>query len=476
MGLWTKKSVAELQLSSEAEGPQLKRSLSAFDLVLFGIGAIIGAGLFSITGIAAAENAGPAIIISFTFAALGCAFAGLCYSELATMIPVSGSAYTYAYVIFGELVAWIIGWTLILEYALGAATVSISWSAYAISLLADFGIIIPKVIAASPWQLVKLNDGLVTEGIFNLPAMLVVVFVTIVLITGIRESAKVNTLMVFIKVAVTLVFIGTGIFYIDPANYVPFIPENTGNFGEYGWSGILRATGVIFFAYIGFDAISTTAQETQSPQKSLPIGILGSLTVCSILYVLFAFVMTGLVNYKELNVAAPVAVAIAVTPFDWLDWLVKLAVLTGMTSVILVLLLGQSRIFFVMAKDGLLPKLFGQLHPTFKTPWMSNLILLALVGLIAGLVPLTVVSHMTSIGTLLAFLIVCVGVMVLRKTHPEHPRPFKVPFYPWVPIMGIVSCSFMILTLGVDSWLRLIGWLAIGLAIYFGYGRHHSKK
>ncbi len=476
MGLWSKKSIAELQISSEEEGPQLRRSLSAFDLVLFGIGTIIGAGLFSITGIAAAENAGPAIVISFLFAAVGCAFAGLCYSELSTMIPVSGSAYTYSYVVFGELIAWIIGWTLVLEYAIGAAAVAISWSAYALSLLEDFGLHFPTVIAASPWQLVKLRNGAVSEGVFNLPAVAIVVAVTIVLIIGIRESARANKIMVFIKLAATFVFIGTGIFYIDPANYVPFIPENTGTFGEYGWSGILRATGVVFFAYIGFDAISTTAQETKAPQKSLPIGILGSLTICSLLYILFAYVMTGLVNYKELDVAAPVAVAIAVTPFYWLDWIVKLAVLTGMTSVILVLLLGQSRIFYVMAKDGLLPKFFGELHPTYKTPWKSNLILLALVGLIAGFMPLSIVSHMTSIGTLLAFVIVCVGVMVLRKTKPEQPRPFTVPLYPWVPIGGILSCSLMILTLGIDSWLRLLGWLAIGLVIYFGYGRHHSHS
>ncbi|MBA3815549.1 MAG: amino acid permease [Parachlamydiaceae bacterium] len=476
MGLWSKKSIAELQISSEEEGPQLRRSLSAFDLVLFGIGTIIGAGLFSITGIAAAENAGPAIVISFLFAAVGCAFAGLCYSELSTMIPVSGSAYTYSYVVFGELIAWIIGWTLVLEYAIGAAAVAISWSAYALSLLEDFGLHFPTVIAASPWQLVKLRNGAVSEGVFNLPAVAIVVAVTIVLIIGIRESARANKIMVFIKLAATFVFIGTGIFYIDPANYVPFIPENTGTFGEYGWSGILRATGVVFFAYIGFDAISTTAQETKAPQKSLPIGILGSLTICSLLYILFAYVMTGLVNYKELDVAAPVAVAIAVTPFYWLDWIVKLVVLTGMTSVILVLLLGQSRIFYVMAKDGLLPKFFGELHPTYKTPWKSNLILLALVGLIAGFMPLSIVSHMTSIGTLLAFVIVCVGVMVLRKTKPEQPRPFTVPLYPWVPIGGILSCSLMILTLGIDSWLRLLGWLAIGLVIYFGYGRHHSHS
>lgn len=473
MGIWDKKSVAELQLAEE-KGPQLRRSLRTIDLVFLGIGAIIGAGLFSITGIAAAENAGPAIIISFLFAALGCAFAGLCYSELSTMIPISGSAYTYAYVVFGELIAWMIGWTLVLEYAIGAAAVAISWSAYAISLLEDFGINFPKFISASPWQMVQLKNGLEIPGIFNLPAVAIVCAVTFILILGIQQSAKVNKLIVCIKLAVIFIFIGTGIFYIDPFNYVPFIPENTGTFGEYGWSGILRATGVVFFAYIGFDAISTTAQETKSPQKSLPIGILGSLIICSVLYVAFAFVMTGLVNYKGLNVAAPVAVAIAATPFDWLDWLVNLAILAGMTSVILVLLLGQSRIFFVMAKDGLLPPFFCQLHPKFRTPWKSNLVLLALVGLIAGFMPLSVVSHMTSIGTLLAFVVVCAGVIILRITHPEQPRPFKVPWYPWVPFFGIISCSLMIFTLGADSWLRLVGWLVIGLIIYFVYGRKNS--
>lgn len=475
MGLWSRKTLAELQRTVDGNGQQLRRTLSAVDLILFGIGAIIGAGLFSITGIAAAENAGPAIVISFMIAAFGCAFAGLCYSELATMIPVSGSAYTYAYATMGELIAWIIGWTLILEYAIGAATVAISWSGYAVSLLHDFGVVFPREVVASPWQHVHLPDGAIVTGWMNMPALMIIGLVTTVLILGIRESAVFNDMIVVIKVGVVVVFIVVGVFYINPSNYVPFIPENTGEFGEYGWSGILRATGVVFFAYIGFDAISTTAQETKTPQTSIPIGILGSLVLCTILYILFSLVMTGLANYKELDVAAPVAVAVAKTPFIWLDWLVKLAILAGLTSVILVLMLGQSRIFFVMAKDGLLPSFFSDLHPTHKTPWKSNLILLVLVGLIAGFVPISILSHMTSIGTLLAFIIACAGVIILRYTQPNQPRPFRVPFFPYVPILGILTCFLMMVTLGVDSWLRLVGWLAIGLVIYFMYGRYHSK-
>lgn len=475
MGLWSKKTLKDLQASADVDGRKLKRSLSSIDLVLFGIGAIVGAGLFSITGIAAAENAGPAIIISFLIAALGCMFAGLCYSEMATMIPISGSVYTYAYATMGEFVAWVIGWTLVLEYAIGAATVAISWSGYALSLLHDFGLQFPMVIAASPWQQVHLPDGVIVSGLINLPAVGIVVFVTGILIGGIKESAIFNSVIVVVKIVVVVAFIIVGFFYINSANYIPFIPENTGNFGEFGWSGILRASGVVFFAYIGFDSISTTAQEAKSPKVSMPIGILGSLIICTILYILFSFVMTGLVNYKELGVSDPVAVAVAMTPFDWFNWLVKLAILAGLTSVILVLLLGQSRIFYVMASDGLLPPYFAALHPKFMTPWKSNLILMVLVGLIAGFTPISIVSHMTSIGTLLAFIIVCIGVIILRYTKPEYPRPFRVPLFPITPILGILSCSLIMLTLDLDSWIRLIIWLAIGLIVYFAYSRHHSK-
>lgn len=474
MGLFTRKSLKDLQDFHEDEGSHLKRSLSTADLIFFGIGAIIGAGLFSITGVAAAENAGPSIVLAFIFAAIGCAFAGLCYSELATMIPVSGSAYTYAYASMGEFPAWLIGWSLILEYAIGAATVAISWSAYAVSFLGDLGIHLPGSIVASPWQPTWLPHGAIATGIINLPALFIVIILTFLLIKGVRQSAIVNGIVVLVKVAAVITFIAVGAFYINGDNLHPFIPENAGGFGEFGWSGILRASGVVFFAYIGFDAVSTTAQEAKTPQKSIPIGILGSLIICTTLYILFSFVLTGMVNYKDLNIAAPVALAISKTPFPWLHWCMKLAVLAGLTSVILVFLLGQSRIFYIMASDGLLPPILAKLHPTFQTPWISNLILMGFVGLIAAFTPISIVGHMTSIGTLLAFTIVCMGVIVLRYRHPEYPRPFKTPFFPWIPLFGIITCFSMMTFLGAESWLRLIVWLFIGLLVYIFYGRKHS--
>jgi len=469
MGLWTKKSLDNLQESIEAPKTKLNRSLSTFDLILLGIGAIIGAGLFSITGIAAAENAGPSIVISFVIAAIACMFAGLCYCEMAAMIPVSGSAYTYTYASLGQFPAWVIGWSLVLEYAIGAATVAISWSAYCISLIHKLGVSLPTSWIASPWQPVMLPDGSQTTGLINLPAIFIVMAVSGILISGIKSSAIVNACIVCIKLSAVFAFIAIGIFYIDPANYVPFIPANTGVFGEYGWSGIMRGAGVVFFAYIGFDALSTTSQETKNPYKSMPRGILGSLFICTIIYILFAFVMTGLANYKTLDVAAPVAVAIAKTPYPWLQWMMQLAILAGLTSVVLAFLLGQSRVFYIMACDGLLPKCFAELHPVLKTPWQSNLILMVFVGLIAGLAPITLVGHMTSIGTLLAFATVCAAVIIMRYTHPDRPRPFKVPAFPLVPIIGILICVGMMSSLGLDSWMRLIIWLAIGLVIYFTY-------
>ena len=475
MGLLTRKSLKDLQGPRDEEGLHLKRAMTTTDLLLFGIGAVIGAGLFSITGIAAAENAGPAIVIAFIFAAIGCAFAGLCYSELATMIPISGSAYTYAYASMGELPAWMIGWTLILEYAIGSATVAVSWSAYVVSFLHDFGIYLPINLVASPWQAVHLPDGGVGQGMFNFPALLIVTAISLLLIRGIKQSSLVNIIMVTIKVTTVLVFIAVGAFYVNTDNLVPFIPENTGEFGHFGWSGILRATGVLFFAYVGFDAISTISMEAKNPQKSLPKAILGALFVCTLLYVLFSLVMTGLVNYKELDVAAPVALAISYTPFPWLQLLIKLAILSGLTSVMLVLLLGQSRIFYVMACDGLLPKYFATLHKSYSTPWLANLILMVFVGLIASFAPISLIGHMTSIGTLCAFAMVCAGVIVLRYTHPEFPRPFRAPFFPYVPLLGMGTCLTMMVALDVESWLRLLIWLGVGLVIYFTYSRRHSK-
>lgn len=476
MGLFTRKPLPELIAHhEEPDQPHLKRSLSTIDLVLFGIGAVIGAGLFSITGIAAAENAGPAVIYSFVLAALGCALAGLCYSELATMIPVSGSAYTYAYATFGQLPAWLIGWSLILEYAIGAAAVSVSWSAYLISALHDLGINLPVSIIASPWQPIPEHTGELVVGHVNIPALFIIVAISMLLIRGVKQSAMVNAVIVMIKLITVFVFIALGAFYINPENYHPFIPQNTGEWGQFGWSGILKAAGVVFFAYVGFDAISTTAQEVKKPQKSLPIGILGSLLICTIIYILFAFVMTGLVNYKELNVAAPVALAISKTPFPWLSWVMKVAVLAGLTSVILVLLLGQSRIFYIMACDGMLPKTFEMLHPKYATPWYGNITMMLFVGFLAAFAPIEVLSHMVSIGTLLAFVLVCIGVMILRYRHPEYPRSFRTPWFPYVPILGSAVCIIMMISLGYETWLRLIVWMLIGLIVYFAYSRKHAK-
>lgn len=466
MGMWTRKTNFNIDESVE-NVLKLKRSLTATDLVLLGIGAIIGAGLFSMTGIAAAENAGPAIIIAFLFAAIGCSFAGLCYSELAGMIPVSGSAYTYTFASLGEFPAWLVGWTLILEYAIGAATVCISWSAYFVSLLHDIGIALPVQWIASPWQSVTLPNGTVGHGIVNVPAFGIIAILSILLIIGIKESVKVNTVIVILKVAIVILFICVGALYINTDNYTPFIPENTGKFGEFGWSGIFRAAGVIFFAYIGFDSVSTAAQETQNPQKAIPIGILGSLVICTVLYILFAAVLTGLVPYTELNNAAPVAVAMAKTPFAWLGWIVKLAILAGFTSVILVMLLGQSRIFYVMACDELLPSWFSALHPRWHTPWLSNIALLFFVGILGALAPLSIVGHMTSIGTLFAFVVVCLAVIILRKKEPKLARPFRVPFYPLTPILGIFTCLVLMVSLGEANWIRFIVWMLLGVAIYF---------
>lgn len=475
MGLWTRLPIEILKPSAEGGNGHLKPVLSSMQLVMLGIGAIIGAGLFSITGVAAAENAGPAIVLSFIIAAIACAFAGLCYSELASMIPMAGSAYTYTYATLGEFIAWIVGWTLILEYAIGAATVSISWSAYMTSLLHDFNIVLPSAWIASPWQPVRMPDGSLEHGLINLPAILIVGVITWILIRGIKESAVLNTIIVIMKVSIVLLFIAVGIFFINADNYHPFIPPNTGTFGEFGWSGIFRAAAIVFFAYIGFDAVSTTAQEAKDPHRAIPIGILGSLAICTALYVAFSLVMVGMANYTELGVAAPVAVAIDKTPFWWFNWLIKLAILGGFTSTILVLLLGQSRIFYAMSHDGLLPKAFSEIHPKYATPWKSNLVLFVFVSLFSAFAPIAWVGSLTSLGTLFAFCIVCLAVLILRKTHPTTFRPFRTPWVPVVPILGIVVCLIMMLALGWANWTRFIVWLIIGTIVYFGYSRYHSK-
>lgn len=468
--LYVKKSLDKLLNEAKQEGQgQLKRTLGATNLVLLGIGAIIGAGLFSLTGKVAAENAGAAVTISFVISAIGCAFAGLCYAEFASMIPIAGSAYTYSYATMGRIWAWVIGWDLVLEYAVGAATVSIAWSQYLKKLLANFGMAMPHAITASPWE----------GGIINLPAVFIVALLSLVLIRGTQGSAILNGIIVALKIAVVLLFIALGWGYINPANYDPYIPEQVGSFGNFGWGGVLRGAGIIFFAYIGFDAVSTAAQEAKNPKRDMPIGIIGSLIICTILYVLFAHVMTGLANYKEFggmaDKLAPVATAIAKTPYNFMKNFVIVAILAGFSSVILVMLMGQSRVFFSMSRDGLLPAVFSEVHPKYSTPYKNNLLFLVFVGLFAGFVPGDVVGELTSIGTLFAFILVCAGVLIMRRTMPDAPRSFKTPFVPLVPILGIVVCLAMMAALPLDTWIRLIVWMAFGMWIFFSYSVKHAK-
>jgi basic amino acid/polyamine antiporter, APA family len=462
--MFTAKSPEEIIAGGETGEHQLKRVLGSWNLIALGIGAIIGAGLFSLTGVAAADNAGPAIVLSFMLAAVGCALAGMCYSEMASMIPISGSAYTYAQATMGELAAWTIGWALVLEYALGAATVSVSWSAYVMDLFNSLGMPISTKLALGTIGGVPLT--------LDFGAIFIIVVVSMILMRGISESALVNNIIVIVKVSIVLAVIAVGIFYIHPANYVPFVPPNTGTFGEFGISGIIRGAATIFFAYIGFDAVSTASQEAKNPQRDIPVGILGSLVVCTVLYIAFALVLTGMVNYKDMHGDAhPVATAINLTPFPVLQVLVKVGIIGGFTSVILVMLLGQSRVFRAMAQDGLIPKLFSDIHPKWHTPWRSNLTLMIFVSIFSGFLPISWLGHMTSFGTLFAFIIVCIGVLVLRRTRPELPRPFRTPFAPFVPIAGILVCLLMLLFLPANTWIIAATWLVIGYGVYFGYSR-----
>ncbi len=491
MSIWIKKPLSQLLAQAADSQKTMKRTLGAYQLVALGIGAIIGAGLFVRTAAAAGGHAGSAVTISFIIAAIGCAFAGLCYAEFASMIPIAGSAYTYAYATMGEIVAWIIGWALILEYALGAATVSIAWSEYLNLLL---GGAIPYEWSHSPLES-ALVGGVMHSGIMNLPALVILLLLTLLLIKGTQESASVNAVIVFIKVAIVLVFIALGWGYINPDFHTPYmIPADAapamqpnGELYDYaasswrhGWQGVLTGAGIVFFAFIGFDAVSTTAQEAKNPGKDMPIGILGSLAVCTILYILFSHVLTGLVPYtdfikegKEASVAY--AINTAMPEFGWLAKLISIAILAGFSSVILVMLMGQSRVFYSMSNDGLLPKAFGELHEKFRTPYKANMILFVFVGLLAAFTPISVAGDLTSIGTLFAFVLVCLGIIIMRKSDPTTPRPFRTPLVPLVPILGMIFCTAMIVGLPGPTLLSALGWMVLGLLVYFGYSRFHSK-
>jgi APA family basic amino acid/polyamine antiporter len=476
-GLFAKKTIKSL-LDATTDTPHgLKRTLGAVNLTMMGIGAIIGAGIFVLTGQAAAEYAGPGIVISFIFAAIICVFAALCYAEFASLIPVAGSAYSYAYVTMGEFAAWIIGWGLTLEYLFSASTVAVGWSGYFVSLLNDFGLSIPSYLAGSPLTYDSQLGWQSTGALINLPAMLIVAIIGVMIAVGIKTAQRLNDILVIVKMLVILLFIVCGIAFIKTDNWVPFIPENTGIFGQYGWSGIFRGAGVVFFAYIGFDAISTLAQEARNPQKDMPTGMLGSLAISTLVYMVVALILTGIVSYKMLNVPDPIAVAVnAFGPhFTWLRFVIKIAILAGLTTVILVMLLGQARIFYSMAQDGLLPSIFGKVHSKFRTPFFTTILISIVALFITGFFPVGILGQITSMGALLAFAIVCFGVLVLRYTQPLLHRPFKTPFVPWVPLAGTLACIMQMVYLERITWIQLVFWMILGVIIYFSYGQKHSK-
>jgi basic amino acid/polyamine antiporter, APA family len=476
----------------QAEQHDLKRALGPVHLAALGIGGVIGAGIFVITGHAAASFAGPGVVFSFAIAGLGCLFAGLCYAEFASMIPVAGSAYTYTYATMGRFMAWFIGWNLVLEYLAASGAVAVGWSGYFNDFLRSIGMPLPTAFASAPlcvatdlhcstYQMgisgvdAAAHIGL-TGTYFNLPAMLLIALVTAVLIVGVSFSAKFNNAMVALKLFIVLLVIAVGLPYVVAANHIPFIPPNTGTWGSFGWSGVLRATGVIFFAYIGFDAVSVAAQEAKNPKRDVPLGILGSLVVCTILYMAMAYVLTGIAPYKTLNVPHPVSMAVEALPATaWLAPLVNVGAIVGLSSVVLVMLLGQSRIFYAMARDGMIPPLFSEIHPKFRTPWKNSIITGAFCSIFAGLLPIDILGELISIGTLLAFVVVCLGVLILRIAKPELTRPFRTPFVWCVAPAGILTCGAMMYWLPIDTWLRLVVWTAIGIVIYLVYGRRHVK-
>jgi APA family basic amino acid/polyamine antiporter len=512
MSIWSKKSIEKLLAESGSSEGGLKRTLGALNLTMLGIGAIIGAGIFVLTGNAAANYAGPAVSISFVLAGLGCLFAGLCYAEFASMIPIAGSAYTYSYATMGELVAWFIGWNLVLEYLFAAATVSVGWSGYFSAFLSELGLHIPAAFASAPLgvanghQIVRAftcvdpATGMtvidpvtrvaqafadraactaaghqVIDGIINLPAVLLIAALTMLLVRGVQESATLNNVMVAIKTTIVLLVIGFGVLYVNRENWTPFVPPNTGEWGKFGWSGVFRGASAVFFAYIGFDAVSTAAQEAKNPQRDLPIGMLASLLICTVLYILMSLVMTGLAPYSSLSVPHPVSVAIGAAPsLRWLEYLVNVGAIAGLSSVVLVMLLGQPRIFFTMSKDGLLPPLFGRVHPKYQTPATSTLIVGAVAALIAAFFPVGLLGDLVSGGTLAAFATVCIGILVLRRRSPDLHRPFRTPFVPVIPVLGALATLGMMATLPGLTWGLLGGWTAIGMSIYFLYGRGNS--
>jgi APA family basic amino acid/polyamine antiporter len=464
------------QMHAEYGANPLKRSLGPVALTALGIGGIIGTGIFVLTGLAAAQHAGPAIVISFVIAALGCAFAALCYAEFAAMVPVAGSAYAYSYATLGEFIAWFVGWNLVLEYAVAVSTVSVGWSRYFVKFLDHYDInFLPAALTAAPFNVAADGVTVITTGaLMNLPAVFIVAFVSAICYVGITQSSFVNAVIVAIKVSVIILVIGFGAYYVNPDNWTPFIPENTGP-GQFGWSGILRASGIIFFAYIGFDAVSTAAQEATNPARDMPIGIIASLIVCTVLYILMAAVLTGMLPYPQLNDAAPVAVALMAHPgLDWLVPLVLIGAIAGITSVALVMSLAQARIFLAMSRDGLLFRFMGKVHPKYKTPYLATVVTGLFAGTMGGLLPVGILGELVSIGTLIAFVVVCIGILILRQTRPDIARPFRAPAV-WITApLGVIFCGIMMLSLPAGTWWRLVIWTAIGLVLYFGYGYRNS--
>jgi basic amino acid/polyamine antiporter, APA family len=484
MSLFRTKPLESLVRAGEEGG--LKRVLGPANLVSLGVGAIIGTGIFVLTGQAAAMHAGPAIVISMVLAGIVSALAGLCYAELASTVPIAGSAYTYAYATLGEFVAWIIGWDLVLEYALGAATVAVGWSGYFVSVLADLGVHFPAIVSGAPGTVLTSSDGTTATAAFNLPAVIIAILVTALLVRGMRESATVNGVMVIVKIAVVLLVIAAGVSFVHADRFTPLVPPNAGRFGEFGWSGVMRGAAVIFFAYIGFDAVSTAAQEARNPRRDMPIGILGSLVICTVLYIAVAIVMVGLVPYSQLGGAAPMAVTIDYARaaargtgmeglLNLMPLLVKIGILAGLTSTMVVQVMAQPRIFMAMSRDGLLPAWMSRVHPRFGTPHLTTIATGTVVALAAGLTPIDVLGHMVSIGTLFAFVVASIGVLVLRRTHPELPRPFKAPGSPFVPALSAVVSLALMLSLPAQTWTRLVVWMAVGIAIYFAYGYRRSE-